>query len=209
MSEEPSVYFAAVQATTGWDRVLETFADFCRVEAGWRVLDVGCGPGGLARHLEARACRTVGLDRDHPMAVLAAAAAGNRFRSTRGDAQHLPFAGQGFDLVTATNVIFLIDEPQAGVAEMARVVRRGGRLAMLNPSERMSTDAATRLADERGLTGIERTSLLGWARAAEERRRFSEEETRRLIEGAGCRILRQTTRIGAGLARLTLAERVS
>jgi len=208
VSTQPSVYFAAVQATTGWGRVLETFAEFCRVEAGRRVLDVGCGPGGLARHFAARACRTVGLDRDHSMVVLAAAAGGNGFRSTRGDAQHLPFAGQSFDLVTATNVIFLIDEPQAGVAEMARVVRRGGRLAMLNPSERMSTDAAARLADERGLTGIERTSLLGWARAAEERHRFSEEETGRLIEGAGCRILHQTTRIGTGLARLTLAERV-
>jgi ubiquinone/menaquinone biosynthesis C-methylase UbiE len=209
VSESPSVYFAAVQATAGWNRVLETFAEFCRVEPGCRVLDVGCGPGGLASHFSARSCRTVGLDRDHSMAVLAAAAGGNGFRGTRGDAQHLPFTGQGFDLVTATNVIFLIDQPQAGVAEMARVVRRGGRLAMLNPSERMSTDAAARLADEHGLTGIERTSLLGWAHAAEDRQRFSEEETRRLIEGAGCRIIQQITRIGAGLARLTLAERVT
>ena len=207
MNESPAVYFSAVQATTGWDRVLGAFASFCRVRAGWRVLDIGCGPGGLARHLAALGCVTIGLDRDMQMAVLAAHSYGAKVPCLQADAQRLPSADEKFDLVTATNVVFLLDRPQDGLAEMARVVRRGGRLAMLNPSEHLSSGSAAALANERGLTGIERTSLLGWARAAEERQRFSESQTRRMIELAGCQVLDMGMRMGPGFARLTLAER--
>ncbi len=90
---------------------------------------------------------------------------------------------------------------------MARVVRRGGRLAMLNPSELLSTSSAEALADERALKGVERTSLLRWARIAEERQRFTEAETRDMLELAGCRVLETGSRMGRGFARLTLAER--
>jgi len=203
----PAKYFSAVQATAGWDRVLESFAGFCRVQSGWRVLDVGCGPGGLARHLAAQGCVPIGLDRDMQMALLAARSNLAKYACLQADAHRLPFAAERFDLVTATNVVFLLDRPQDGLAELARVVRPGGRLAMLNPSEHLSTGAATALADERGLTGIERTSLLGWAHAAEERERFSESQTRRMIEFAGCQIIETGTRMGPGFARLTLAER--
>ncbi len=209
MSESPAAYFAAVQASSGWDRVLASFAEFCRVEQGWRVLDVGCGPGGLARHFHARACRVTGLDRDRQMALLALGSDRGQGSAAQGDARRLPYSEHAFDLVTATNVLFLVDEPQAALAEMVRVAKRGGRVAMINPSERMSHEAAAHLADERGLTGIERRSLLGWARTAEERRRFTEAETRRMCADAGCRILEMTTRMGPGLARMTLAERVA
>lgn len=207
MNGSPAAYFSAVQVTTGWDRVLQSFARFCRVQAGWRVLDVGCGPGGLARHLAALGCVPIGLDRDMQMAVLAAHPNRAKLPCLRGDAQRLPFTAERFDLVTATNVIFLMDHPQEGLAQMARVVRRGGRLAMLNPSEHLSTGSAAALADERGLTGIERTSLLRWARAAEERQRFSETQIRRMLELAGCQVIETGTRMGPGFARLTLAER--
>jgi len=203
----PAAYFSAVQATTGWDRALESFARFCGAQSGWRVLDVGCGPGGLARHLAALGCVPIGLDRDMEMAVLAAHSNRPKLECLQGDARRLPFTAEGFDLVTATNVIFLLDHPQEGLAEMARVVRRGGRLAMLNPSEHLSNGSAAALADERGLTGIERTSLLGWARAAEERHRFSETQTGRMLELAGCQVIETGTRMGPGFARLTLAER--
>jgi ubiquinone/menaquinone biosynthesis C-methylase UbiE len=203
----PAEYFSTVQATAGWDRVLESFAGFCRVQAGWRVLDVGCGPGGLARHLAALGCVPIGLDRDMQMALLASRSIRAKHACLQADAHRLPFAAERFDLVTATNVVFLLDRPQDGLAEFARVVRQGGRLAMLNPSEHLSARSAAVLADERGLTGVERTSLLGWARIAEERERFSESDTRRMIEFAGCQIIETGMRMGPGFARLTLAER--
>ena len=207
MNGSPAEYFSAVQATAGWDRMLESFAGFCRVQAGWRVLDVGCGPGGLARHLAALGCVPIGLDRDMQMALLASRSIRAKHACLQADAHRLPFAAERFDLVTATNVVFLLDRPQDGLAEFARVVRQGGRLAMLNPSEHLSARSAAVLADERGLTGVERTSLLGWARIAEERERFSESDTRRMIEFAGCQIIETGIRMGPGFARLTLAER--
>ncbi len=207
MNGSPAQYFSAVQATAGWDRVLESFAGFCRVQAGWRVLDVGCGPGGLARHLAALGCVPIGLDRDMQMALLAARSNRAKHPCLQADAHRLPFAAGRFDLVTATNVVFLLDRPQDGMAELVRVVRQGGRLAMLNPSEHLSARSAAALADERGLTGVERTSLLRWAGAAEERERFSESQTRRMVEFAGCQIIETGIRMGPGFARLTLAER--
>ncbi len=208
MSESPAAYFAAVQASPGWDRVLAAFAEFCRVEPGWRALDVGCGPGGLGHHLHALGCQVIGLDRDWQMVSLAQSGERDHAGAAQGDARRLPYSMEAFDLVTATNVLFLVDEPQAGLSEMVRVAKHGGRVAMINPSERMSLEAATRLADERRLTGIERTSLLGWAQTAEARRRFTEADTRRMCADAGCRILEMTTRIGPGLARMILAERI-
>jgi ubiquinone/menaquinone biosynthesis C-methylase UbiE len=208
MSESPAAYFAAVQASGGWDRVLASFAEFCRVEQGWQALDVGCGPGGLARHLHVRGCRVTGLDRDIQMVRMALTGTGERGGATQGDAGRLPYREQTFDLVTASNVLFLVDEPLVALTEMVRVAKRGGRVAMINPSERMSQEAAARLADERGLTGIERTSLLRWAQTAGQRRRFTEEETRRMCAEAGCRILEMASRIGPRLARMTLAQRV-
>jgi ubiquinone/menaquinone biosynthesis C-methylase UbiE len=202
----PAQYFTAVQATAGWDRVLASFAGFCRALPGWRVLDIGCGPGGLARHFEALGCIPIGVDRDRQMALLAARSSQSTF-SLQGDAERLPLASERFDIVTATNVVFLLDRPQEGVAEMARVVRRGGRLAMLNPSELLSTGSAEALVNERSLTGMERTSLLRWARTAEEWHRFSESQTRDMLELVGCRVVETGTRVGPGFARLTLAER--
>lgn len=197
--DEPRSMSVEIQTQTAWGRTLAGFAAWCLTPSPGvapRALDVGCGPGLLPALLAERGCRAVGADLDgellahrlHPALACA-------------DALRLPFPSGAFDLLTASNVLFLLPDPPAALAEMRRVLRPGGTLALLNPSERMSVAAAAALAAERGLAGLERQSLLGWAARAESHARWDEAETRRLLESAGLTLTASTLKIGPGLAR--------
>jgi SAM-dependent methyltransferase len=100
------------------------------VAKGDRVLDVGCGPGGLTTELVALlgAGRVAAVD---PSPTFAAACAarlpGADVREATAEA--LPFADAGFDRVLAQLVINFLPDPAAGVGEMARVARPGATIA--------------------------------------------------------------------------------
>jgi SAM-dependent methyltransferase len=188
--------FLEVQTQTAWGRTLADFASFCNPEPAALILDVGCGPGLLPAIFVQKGCRSLGIDTDFSLLTshlsLALAAV---------DALSLPFLSGTFDLVTAVNLLFLLDDPVNALQEMARVVKPFGQVCLLNPSEHISTEAATRLADARGLEGKARGSLLNWARNAEEGARWTEEETRSLLALAGLELDETTLRVGPGFAR--------
>ena len=101
---------------------------FAGIEAGMRVLDVGCGPGGLTRRLVDLGCTVTGCD---PSETFAAAAAERvpEAEVVRANAEDLPFADASFDAVLAQLVVNFMADPDAGVREMARVTRPGGTVA--------------------------------------------------------------------------------
>lgn len=198
-------YFAQVQATPGWDVVLQTFARFANLPANARVLDVGCGPGSLARHLARDGHTVTGIDAD-PMMIdraqeLAADRPG-RLSFEVGNVEQLRFDNETFDAALATNVIFLLADPLVGLKEMARVVRPGGIVAMLNPSPKMTSAEAEALANEQHLQGIARVSLINWAKAAAANQRFSVEQAQGLLAQAGLSQVTYTEKVGSGLALL-------
>lgn len=102
---------------------------------GARLLEVGCGPGHLSLRLASRKGLDVtGLDLDPAMIERARAnsdRAGNRGDRRPsflvGDVASLPFAGDSFDLVVSTLSMHHWADPAAGVAEIGRVLRAGGR----------------------------------------------------------------------------------
>jgi SAM-dependent methyltransferase len=106
------------------------FADFARVVAGQRVLDVGCGPGALTAEL----VRRVG-----PAAVSAVdpsdsfvATARQRHPSVsvqRAAAELLPFEDGVFDVACAQLVVHFMADPVVGLREMSRVSRGSGVVA--------------------------------------------------------------------------------
>jgi SAM-dependent methyltransferase len=101
--------------------------DFGGIEAGMRVLDVGCGPGALAERLAQRLGpdRVSAADPSEPfVAACSERVPGADVR--RAAAEELPWRDETFDAALAQLVVNFMDDPHAGVAEMRRVVRAGG-----------------------------------------------------------------------------------
>ncbi len=101
--------------------------------AGKRLLDVGCGDGVLASEFVRLGALVTGLDADSKM--IAAARRRIRIGSTQmqliaGRAEELPFADGSFDRVVAVTVLCFVHDAGQAVAEMARVLRPGGRLVI-------------------------------------------------------------------------------
>jgi 2-polyprenyl-6-hydroxyphenyl methylase/3-demethylubiquinone-9 3-methyltransferase len=94
---------------------------------GRRILDLGCGKGRFAAHLRKAGASVVGLDGS--AAMLAAAPGLDR---VRGSARRLPFAAGTFDGVVAIEVLEHVGEIGPVLAEIGRVLKPGGRLAIVD-----------------------------------------------------------------------------
>ena len=105
------------------------FAEAAELVPGQRVLDVGCGPGALtaelARHVGERSVTAV-----DPSAPFVAAVRQRlpEVEVHQGSAEQLPFADDTFDAALAQLVVHFMADPVAGLTEMRRVTRPGGRL---------------------------------------------------------------------------------
>lgn len=99
------------------------------VRGGRRVIDVGTGPGTVAALAVARGAEVVAVDAEPSMLALAR-------RTARGAAvveavlPRLPFPAAGFDAAVANFVLNHVGDPAATLAELGRVVRPGGRVAV-------------------------------------------------------------------------------
>ena len=106
------------------------FATYADVQPGQRAVDVGCGPGALIAQLVDRlgAGAVAAIDPSAPF-VAAAAARFPGVEVRKGSAEDLPYADDAFDAALAQLVVHFMQDPVAGLTEMARVVRPGGTVA--------------------------------------------------------------------------------
>lgn len=112
--------------------------DWLSIPPGGVALDVGSGPGNVTAAL-ARAAGpdglALGIDVSEPMLARAVSAqAGPQVGFLRADAQKLPLRDETVDAAVSIAVLQLIPDPAATLAEMARVLRPGGRLAVMVPT---------------------------------------------------------------------------
>lgn len=118
----------------------QIIADLAKMRSGETVLDVGCGTGTLA--LEARervgiTGRVYGIDPSRQMIAYARRKAAGRSLSVDfqlGVVEHLAFPDRSFDVVLCTWMIHHLptDDKRQGLAEMARVLKPGGRLLLVD-----------------------------------------------------------------------------
>jgi demethylmenaquinone methyltransferase/2-methoxy-6-polyprenyl-1,4-benzoquinol methylase len=113
-------------------------ADRAELEAGGSALDVCCGTGDLALELASRVApggHVVGCDFSEPMLDLAREKASERavngVRFEWADALGLPYDAGRFDAVTVGFGVRNLADLERGLNEMARVLRPGGRLVVL------------------------------------------------------------------------------
>src|SRR5438270_56625 len=115
-----------------WDRIFDL------VLAGrgaLDTLDAGCGTGFLSLELASRGHRVTGVDFAPEMLAEArrkAAEKGAAVRFEEADAEQLPFASGRFDLVVSRHVLWTLPHPEAAIDEWIRVLRPGGRLAVID-----------------------------------------------------------------------------
>ena len=120
-----------------------------RLSPGDAALDVGCGPGSdtlALAELVGPAGRVEGIDHDAAMVAEADRRAAEvgvsaRVRHHQGDAYALPFADATFHAARSERLFLHLDQPERAVGEMARVVRPGGRVVVVD------TDWGTRSVD--------------------------------------------------------------
>jgi arsenite methyltransferase len=123
------------------DTAVESFAgvanpwELGRLAPGERVLDLGSGAGTdslIAAQMVGEAGRVTGIDMTLEMLEKARAAANEMgvtfIEFVEGEAEHLPFDDESFDVVISNGVIDLIPDKDAVFAELHRVLVPGGRL---------------------------------------------------------------------------------
>ena len=147
---ESQAFFRARAA--GWDARfgddLPAYAEavaLAGLRPGDRALDVGCGTGRALPALAAAVGptgRVVGLDLTPDMLAEACAAGRDGCAVLiLADARRLPIADAATDVVFAAGLVQHLPDPAAGLAELARVTRPGGRLVIFHPSGRSALAA--------------------------------------------------------------------
>jgi len=116
--------------TVGLDQRWRRLAVREVVWPGDRVLDACCGTGDLAVEAERRGGRVVGLDFSPQMLERARRKSGT-IEWVQGDALALPFADSAFDAATVGFGVRNLEDLEIGLRELARVLRPGGKVAVL------------------------------------------------------------------------------
>lgn len=100
---------------------------------GLDVLDVGCGDGVLATKLAAAGAHVTGLDATPAMLAAAgerAARAGASLTLLHGDAEHLPFHDDSFDIIVSVATLCFTKDTTGPLRKMTRCLRPGGRVVL-------------------------------------------------------------------------------
>lgn len=131
-------------------------------------LDIGTGTGRVLEVMAAHADRCVGVDMSREMLAVARAnldrADVRNAHVRQGDMYTLPFPADSFDAVAVHQVLHYAEDPGAVIAEAARVLRPGGRLAVADLAPHDREDLREQHNHRR--LGFSRAEMSGWFRDA-------------------------------------------
>jgi ubiquinone/menaquinone biosynthesis C-methylase UbiE len=155
-------------------------------------LDAGCGDGRyLAALPSPRPSRIVGTDISERILATARAAAeraGVEAELVRGNLEALPLEDAAFDLVLCTQVLEHLLDPAAGVRELARVLRPGGRVVLTTDNRRALVSATLNAPRTLAVRLLGRRRDPGFPHAA-----FTVSEVVGLVQASGLEVERATT----------------
>jgi len=125
----------------------ELILNFLNPAPGEMILDAGCGTGVFTRDIISSGSQVIGLDISFPMLRRARERSGGvRFHPIWGDISTLPFREESFDKVVSITALEFIAGAKSAVAELFRVMRRGGVVVVATLNSR--SPWATRRREE-------------------------------------------------------------
>lgn len=130
-------------------------------------LDLGCGSGALLQKLAPRIGKTIGVDYSSAMLDEARINLGSNAKSVDlriGSLEHLPIGDSSIDYATAYMVMHHIAQPPQALKEVARVLKPGGKLLVVDLTKHDKEVMRERLADL--WLGFEDGEFEEWARQA-------------------------------------------
>ena len=130
--EEPARRIQLLSGTADLRAQRQLVIELLAPQPGWRVLDVGCGPGHLARELAKAvgpAGRVYGADISEHMLSLAQHQGVELVHLTNST---LPFENETFDAAVATQAYEFVEQLPLALSELHRVLRVGGRALILD-----------------------------------------------------------------------------
>src|SRR5262245_10189440 len=158
---------AYAEFLANWDaNFYAKYTDYLKpARPGARVLDVGCGVGQVVGQLTQAGFEAYGVDVSEPNIERA-----RRFSSRCQfyDGKHLPFEDGYFASVGALNVLEHVEEPEAFIPEVVRVVERGGKVVLSSPNFFRVLGWRDYHPKMRGI----QNKWLNWRRLAEKRRQM-------------------------------------
>lgn len=129
-----------------------------------RLLDIGCGTGGLLERLAPRIEEGIGVDASRDMLALARTRLAERGAAhiavRQADMYRLPLADRSFDAITLQMVLHYAEDPAAALAEAGRVLKPGGVLVIVDLASHERADLLGSHAHR--WPGFDDAAIAGW-----------------------------------------------
>lgn len=136
-NEEASKRLLAIYTTPDVEVQRQEFINEIKLLPGEKVLDVGSGPGFLARSIKDKVGKqglVHGVDVSEFMLNIAKSKSDEKdgIKFSYGDAKDLQFHNESFDTITCTQVLEYLNDVDKALKEFNRVLRKGGKIALLD-----------------------------------------------------------------------------
>jgi len=167
MSALTAKFFTQAEAAGFYAALLRDALDLLPDGHGRTLIDIGCGPGALARLAAARGYRATGLDSDPAMIAQAARLARRQRSSASFTVASLDHAARNAgqaDVVTAASLLAVVPDPVVALHQLWSCVAPMGTLLVIETSRQMTPANARRILAT-GLDGPGRPFLTLWAHA--------------------------------------------